>query len=347
MRPHIVRRQIQSQPPAGDTALAQAAALLGPGQSLRFGTIPAAVLDIDDAGFSILQYMSAFAYDPHNKQVRGLGKRSGPNAPYRFMIYREATDAWSIAGNTVWSGGQSNQSGHGYDHNTTDPDASIHYFKPYDSPTVQYWTPDTGAWASLAAMGSPNPVITGFLEWIPGTGLVYGDRRTLRSHPGASSPGTAWTIHENLGSDANAYHAAGAWNRNSQVLLWGWGNLDNNSRKCAANLTGITLTSSVGLDLGAAEGGGLIAPDPTGLGFIGWKKESLTWRHYLPSSDAWTPLTKSTGSGSNPQNGTPNFVSDPTGRHSMCCSIDPYGVIMFVQYNGGGAGAAVWLYRHT
>lgn len=333
--------------PRASTALAISAATLGVGQSLKFGTIPGSVLDIDGPGFSVLQYMSSAVYDPINKQVRLAGKRSSNGAPYRYLIYREDTNTWSIVGNPVWAGGNVNQNGHGYDHNTIDPATGINYFRPYNDNTVWYWTPATGVWASLAVMNSPLAEIAGFLEWIPGTGLVYGDRRTLRLHPGASSPGSAWTTIENLGSIPNAYHAAAAYNRNSQILYWGWGNADNNARKCGPSLTGIATTNTLGDDFGSSEFGGLIAPDPVGRGFIGWKKQTLTWKHYNPDTNTVFTLTKSTGNGASPQNGTPNLSDVDVSRHAANTPIDLYGVIMYLQHNGGSGGADVWLYKHT
>lgn len=333
--------------PRPTTALAQAAATLSAGQSLKFGTIPAAILDIDalpSGGFSPLQYMSSVVYDPINKQMRWIGRRSSTGFSYRFPIYDEVANTWSLHAPFP---GADVPNGHGYDHNTIDPATGIHYFRPYNDPVVVTWNPTTNVFGTLAAMGSPPPVIAGSLEWIPGTGLVYFDRQVMWKHPGASSPGSAWTLISNTGSSANAYHGAGAYNRNSQLLLWGWGNLDNNSRKVGPSLAGAVATSSSGLDFGSSEFGGLIAPDPSGTGFIGWKKQSLTWKHYNPSTDVWTTLTKSTGSGASPQAGTPNMTDADTGRHAACCAIDAYGVMAFIQYNGGGAGADIWLYKHT
>jgi hypothetical protein len=337
--------------PRATTALAQAALLLGAGQCIKFGTIPLSVIHTDSPGFSVLQYMSSICYDPINRQMRLVGKRSSDQAPYRFLIYDEADDAWT-SDTPVAGPLQSNQNGHGYDHNTIDPDTGIHYFRGYNSGTVYYWTPSTGVWGTLASLGSsPSPEIAGFLEWLPGVGVVYGDRRTIRTHPGASSPGTAWTIRENLGSVSGAYHAAAAYNDNSQTMLWGWGNTDNNSRKLLLSQIGTpaswVTTQSVNLDLGSSELGGLIAPDPVGRGFIGWKKETLSWRHYDTDGNSWSTLTKSTGNGATVQTGTPNMSDGATQRHTACGAIKPYRVIMYVQYQGSSQAPDVWLYRHS
>jgi hypothetical protein len=325
------------------TALALAAAQLGVGQSIKLGTIPSSLLNIDGQGFSILQYGSSGVYDPFRGQCRFTGKRSSDGAPYRFLIYDEASHSWSI-NTTVWPGGEANQNGHGYDHNTMDPLTGNHIVRPYNSRDIWIWNGAT--WSSGTQLpAAVTDTSASSLTWHPKVGnngaLIYVDRRRIYKLVSGT-----WTQIQSFGSVSGSIHAVSEYNANSDLLVFGCGNTDTAMRKMTS-LEVISDIADPGLNFGSSELHGLFIADPTGRGFIGWKKETTSWRHYNPDTNQWTPLTPSVGSGASPQNGVPPLSSAATGRHSICFSIDAYGVMMFVQYTGGSTGADVWLYRHT
>lgn len=72
---------------------------------------------------------------------------------------------------------------------------------------------------------------------------------------------------------------------------------------------------------------------------------STTWAHYNVGSNTWTPLTPSNANGSVPQSGPPNLSSGEVQGSTNAITIEPHGVMMFIQFQGGSANADVWLYR--
>lgn len=323
------------------TALAVAAATLGAGQCRFFGTIPSAVYGPDaPASGGMAMYGAQGVYDPIRREVRYVGKRDSAGYPYHFLVYTEATDAWSI--NTpVWSGGQANQNGHGYDHNCHDPLTGFHYHRPYNDDVIQRW--NGSSWTALTVMNSPAPQIAGSIRWHPKIGnngaLVYSDQRTIRK-----LVGTTWTTIASFGSVPNAYHTVSCYNWISDCFIFGAGNASDDFRQMSSTEV-ITTVPTPGYNFGSSENFGLITHDPLGPGFIGWKKTSKNWQFWKPGDGAWTNLTQSSGSGASPQSGLPNLDDAATGRHAIVIPIDAYGILMFVQNTGSGAN--VWIYRHS
>jgi hypothetical protein len=332
----IVPRTV-AMSPAPSTTLATMAASLGAGQSRFFGTVPAALLNIDGNGFSLLQYASSGVYDPIRKEAGFIGKRSSNGAPYRWLLYDEVNNTWSITSRAVHPSMQSNQNGHGYDHHTIDPVTGIHYVKQYDSNVVHVWN---GSWqADTTAMTNECDAAT--ITWHPTLGIFYADTRICRTYSGG-----VWTDRATLTAGLAQNHTVSAYNTVSNILIFGSGNNDGTMRKITS--AGVVSTiATPPFNVGSSESQGLLAEDPTGRGFIGRDKNTGSWTFYNPDTDAWSSLTQSTGSGASPQNGLPNLASGGTTVHSLSITIPQYNCIMYIQYAGSAVGANVWLYRHT
>lgn len=337
---YILARRAQDASPPATTALAIAAATLAPGQCRLFGTIPQSVIQNGGENAPMTKYGSSAYWDPIRREVGFIGKRDSSGFPYHWLVYPESTDTWSSS-RAVWSGGEVNQNGHGYDHNTCDPATGVVYHRPYNDSTVRYWD---GSWHSLAAMPSPTPEIAGFLAWFPALGLVYGDRRTIRKHPGASNPGASWTTIEDRGVISFAYHGVGEYNANLNALIWGAGNADDNLRMINASQV-ISAVPTPPFNCGSSELQGLLTADPRSNGFIIWEKATTNWAYWKPGDVSWTTLTQSTGSGAAPQNGMPNLSTATAGRHTVVAPIDDYDITMWVQ--AGSTTADVWIHKHN
>ena len=334
MRYVIARRSTAAPDPT--TALGISAATLSPGQCRLFGTISQAVIQCGGENAPMTKYGSSGVWDPIRGEVGFIGKRDSSGFPYHWLMYTASTNAWASLTRAVFPGGSSNQNGHGYDHNACDPATGTRYHRPYDDSTVWYWD---GSWASLTALPAPTPTIAGFLTWFPGIGLIYGDRRTIRRHPGASNPGASWVTIEDLGgSILSPYHGVGEYNPNTNTMVWGAGNTDNTLRMMNASQV-ISSVPTPPFNCGSSELQGLLCA--FGNGWAIWEKATSNWAYWEPGDLSWTPLTQSTGSGTSPQNGMPNLATDSAGRHSICIPIEDHDIAMFVQARG--TNADVWI----
>lgn len=313
------------------TALAQAAASLGAGQSMKFGTIPEAVIETDGSGFSPLQYMSSGVYDSAAKRIKWIGKRSS-TFQYRQIAYDEASNTWSVDAD-LYPGATSPQNGHGYDQNALDTATGDYYFRPYNDLTVYKWA--SGTWSALPDMANEDDAAS--LSWFPGVGLIYVDCRLVRKFAGGS-----WTDIQ-TGFAASQNHTVSEYNPNSNILIFGAGNCSSTLRKMTSAQVVSTIATAP-VSLGSSELQGLLCADPAGQGFVGWDKGGGGWAHYNPGTDAWSTLTQASTDTATPANGTPQMNGGSA--HTACIVIIPYGIIMFLQYQDG-VGANVRLYKHT
>ena len=171
-----------------------------------------------------------------------------------------------------------------------------------------------------------------------GLGLVYVDKYKLIYYNGSS-----W---QSLGSPPSvSYHNVSEYNPSSNTLIYGGGNGVNAMWKLDANRN-ISRIKDPPFLQGASETQTVLTSDPSSDQFITWQKRSTSWAAYDVSSDSWSTLSRSTGDGSAPSRGVPNLSSSDTGGAVIGIPINTYGVIMYVQFTGGGE-AGVWLYKHS
>lgn len=315
------------------TALEVAAQSLDPGECVKFGTISQAVIQAGDAA-PIIMYGSSLVYDPVRRQVRFIGKRDSPNYGYHFLIYDEASDSWS-SNTPLYSGGSSNQNGHGYDHNCVDPINGHHFFRPYNSLSVWEWDGD-GNWSVLPDL--PSAEIAGSLVFPPRVGLIYLDRRRMHRYSAG-----AWAQVNNFGSLPNAYHAVSEYNPNSQITVYGGGNADDTMSKITGTSTTPASIATPPWTIGAGESQASFVADPAGRGFFTWQKETSNWRYYDVDLNSWGSLSQSSGIGSTPQTGMPNLSTAANGRHTIAGMIERLAITMWIQNTGSTAD--VWIHR--
>jgi hypothetical protein len=319
--------------------LSDAANSLQPGQSVRLATtLPGSVLAPDD-GADFLQWGSSAVWDPVRKEFRFVGKRHSVY-PYRFLVYSEATNGWS-SDRALHPDLASAQNGHAYDHNTVDPVTGTHYFRRYNSRNIYVWA---GSW-SVLTLPADYVEIAASISWVGSlaeagksdSGLVYSDNSNLLRFNG-----TGWA---GLGtSPMTSYHTVSEFNSASNTLLIGGGNGSSAMWKLNAATKAIAPIATPPFNLGSSSSQGVLVSDPTTDQLIGYQKGVGAWVQYDVSTDRWTPLTQSSGSGSTPQEGTPNLSSAQ--GSVVAAPISTLGVVMFVQYLGSG-NAGVWLYKHV
>lgn len=320
-------------PPAIATALAQAAASLSAGQSVKLATpLTGDGTIYGSEGDSILQWGDSGYYDPTRKEIGFIGKVSGSGAyPYHWLVYDEIANTWSIT-RPVWS--SENSTGHGYDHNTIDPATGTVYFRPFDGKFVYKWN---GSWSTTATWSYSTNIVGG-LSWFPGVGLMYNDGWRLLLYDGSS-----WSEVANF--ETSSYHEFSEYNSTANVLIFGGGE-SSPLRKMTAGLAVSTLATPP-FTLGSSSGKSVTTSDPNSATIIAYQKGTTNWAKYDITTDSWTSLTQCSGDGSSPANGTPNLVGD-FGYFVIGIAIPQYGVIVFIQYRGAGSTPAdVWLYRHS
>lgn len=312
--------------------LSDAASSLQPGESVKVRThLSDSVLNTEGANF--IMWASSGAWDPTRREVRFVGKRYSLYS-HRFLVYSESSDAWSsdrsLPGSLTCA-----CNGHGYDHNAIDPTTGTNYYRGYNSHTIYAWN---GSWSEIPPIPSGSIDIASSISWVNGLGLVYVDKYKFIYFNGSS-----W---QSLGSPpAVNYHNVSEYNPTSNTLIYGGGNGVNAMWKLDANRS-ISRIKDPPFPQGASETQTVLTSDPSSDQFISWQKRSTTWAAYDVSSDSWSTLQRSTGDGSTPSRGVPNLSSSDTAGAAIGIPISTYGVIMYVQYTGGGE-AGVWLYKHS
>lgn len=317
--------------PHDGTVLAGAAARLKPGQCIRLTTNITGT-QLSPEGSDVLQWGVSAYFDPVRKEVGFIGKRDGPN-PYHWVTYDLANNSWAIDARALWS--SANASGHGYDHNTCDPETGDVYHIPFGANAARKWN---GTSWSTTASWTQNTNATGGLTYFPGLGLFYNDgiAGLLRLN------GSTWdTVYSITGLE---YHDFSEYNAAADVLIFGGGN-NTPYYKCTRGLT-VTQIANAPFRISANAGDqGIIASDPNSDNLIARDVDTGAWAQYDISANAWTTLTQSTGDGSAPQTGTPNLAN--VNGSEVCCSLPPYGVTIWLQFRSGSNTLDAWLYRHT
>ena len=311
--------------------LSDAAASLQPGESVKVKTHLSDSVAMTD-GATFLMWGSSGVWDPTRREVRYVGKRYSL-FPHRFLVYSENSDSWS-SDRSLPGSLTCNCNGHGYDHNTIDPTTGTNYYREYNSHTIYKWN---GSWSEAAAS------------------LRHGRHRGQHQLGERSRPrlrrqvqvrhynGSSW---QSLGTPpAVNYHAVSEYNPTSNTLIYGGGNGVTAMWKLDGNRN-VSRIKDPPFGQGASETQTVLVSDPASDAFITWQKRSTNWAAYDVGSDSWSTLQRSTGDGSTPSRGAPNLSSSDTGGATIGIPISTYGVIMFIQFTGGGE-AGVWVYKHS
>lgn len=311
--------------------LSDAAASLQPGESVKVKTHLSDSVAMTD-GATFLMWASSGVWDPTRREVRFVGKRYSL-FPHRYLVYSENSDSWS-SDRSLPGALTCNCNGHGYDHNTIDPTTGTNYYREYNSHTIYKWN---GSWSELE-LPSGTVDIAASISWVNGLGLVYVDKYKFVYYNGST-----W---QSLGTPpAVSYHAVSEYNSTSNTLIYGGGNGVTAMWKMDGNRN-VSRIKDPPFGQGASETQTVLVSDPASDAFISWQKRSTTWASYDVSSDSWSTMQRSTGDGSTPSRGVPNLSSSDTGGATIGIPISTYGVMMFIQFTGGGE-AGVWVYKHS
>lgn len=330
-RATIIRKiQVVGASEPEGTVLAQAAASLAPGQSVRLATtLPGSTLIFSGETSPFIVWGSSGYYDPTRKEVGFIGKRSGPNQ-YHWLVYDEEANTWSNS-RPLWD--SNDYYGHGYDHNTIDPATGTVYFRPFNEKVVHVWD---GSWSALSAW-SQNTKAAGGLSWFPGVGLIYSDGAFVIRYSGGS-----WSTVSALGGDS--YHDFSEYNSTANVLIFGSGNGSALRRMTSA--LSVSTVASPPFNIGAAHEQGVCISDPSSAKLVAYQKGTTNWAEYDITEDDWSSLSQCSGDGSTPASGTPNLTGN-LNQPVIGIPIPEYGMMMFIQHKGSSTPAEVWLYRHS
>ena len=312
------------------STLSDAAASLQPGESVRLNTSLSDSL-LTTSGATFIMWASSGVWDPTRREVRFVGKRYSL-FPHQFLVYSESSNSWT-SNRSLPGALTCNCNGHGYDHNAIDPTTGTNYYRAYNSHSIYAWN---GSWNEIQ-IPSGSVDIASSISWVNGLGLVYVDKYKFVYYNGSS-----W---QSLGTPPTTnYHNVSEYNPTSNTLIYGGGNGVSAMWKLDANRR-IARIKDPPFNQGASETQTVLVSDPSSDQFITWQKRSTSWAAYDVGSDTWSTLSRSTGDGSSPSRGVPNLSSSDTGGATIGIPISTYGVIMFVQYTGGGGTA--WLYKHS
>jgi len=308
--------------------LSDAANSLSVGESIKLTTSNLTTAG-KEGGISITTWSNTANWDSIRNVVVFIGKQAGSHRYYR-LEYNEASNAWSND-SSLHSDLESNNSGHGYDHNAMDYSTGDIYFRLYNS-VVYKWTASTTVWSKLADMGGSENCCEA-LEWWNDKGLVYSDVYGVEFYSGGS-----WT-DAGLSPSGIGYHSIGEYQPNADVYVFGGGNSDSDKLYRVDADTTMTQLTNAPFGLGNAETSqGILVHDPNSNYYIAWDQAD-SWYQLDAVNDTWTSLNQSSGDGSSAQTGTPNM----TDGNSLACPINEYGVIMFF----GTGSNDVWLYKHS
>jgi len=299
------------------------------------------VLDNGGSG-DVLSYSDSAMWDSTRREFFFMGSPhcGGAGNCQKFISYSEATNTWSsCTGTTAGCPAVRNDNGHGYDHNTVDPDTGIWYRRAYGSEQVWKRTDRStaGAWSDITPMNHGYTQVAGGLAFFPelynnSGGMVFSQGGFGEVHLWNKSQ-DQWT-QVATGLSMGPYHNFAEYNPVHQMVLFGGGNGSRAIYKVASN-GAITPMGNAPIDVGILSS--IVTVDPVSGAYLVLAKEGQFYS-FDPASNVWSRLD-----GGNPP---PVLVPAVTPFPDIVASpIAEYGVVMFVRYNF--ANSAVYLYKHS
>ena len=254
-----------------------------------------------------------------------------------FIRYCAATNTWNDEPLPPWLdlNDTVGSSEHGYDGNAMDVERRYHYFHSSFADGGRTWRYNftNRVWTQLP---KDNAIVAQALEYFPGLGLLLLDaenREVLRFNEGNQN----WEAFASNVLDIN-YHNYAEYSAVHNMMIFGGG---NNSRKVwRINAQGtVQRVTDAPIEIHTIDGdggnfrGGLVTVDPVSGDFIHLNTNRQLYV-YEPDIDRWSTA------------GSTGMVNDVA--FIIGIPITSYGVIMYVQYSGGGPGRSpVWLYKHA
>ncbi len=312
-------------PSRGQTEFEAAAENLSEGEYCYYETTLTGG-DLDPGGSTVIQWTDSGAWRPGARELHWIGRANGCNneaRPYMHIVYDEVSGVSTIDATDF------NPCGHGYDHNTVDPETDTYYFRPFGSDTIARWE-DPG-WSNLPAFsGYTNSAAA--LTFFPEMGeqgrliVVTGSR--LRLFDGA-----AWTEIE-LPVNVGTLHNVAEYNPVLAAVVFGGG---NNAPRVLYRLDAdgtLTQLGEAPFDLGSnGAGGGMLTVDPLSGRMLGLDKATGQWWDLDLEADTWQ------------QTNTPPPVSVGS---TFQAPISTWGLIaLFEDDAGEDEPARLWVYKHS
>jgi len=289
--------------------LSEAAASMAAGESMRFATKGYNDDLIRACGKStfITDWARDAVWNSFTKEVQFVGQ--GHYACQKQIKYSEATNTWSEVGRKSLD---EVDIGHGYEHNTIDPDTGTMYYAKYNSNTISKYTAD-GTWTKLPTLPGPK-AITKAIEYFPEMdGLVVVDKKA-----------GVWLFGENTNRwrklsnpvPMGPYHIFAEYSPVDEVIIFGGGNGSTAVNKLEADGT-VSRVADSPFQLGIDRG--LVQPDTSDGGFIAFSKDDTQYGYDVPSN-TWSLLGRENISITN---------------STISAIIPEYNVIFFATKNEG------------
>lgn len=334
---------------AGASALGDLAASMQPGSFAQLtpmtGWNSGSVLSpLSMAGCTSGDYVTSYAdkaaWDPTQRRVLFLGQAHGQCYGGEFVIYDDATNAWSVG---PWPSGicQNGTStnpcfDHAYDNNTVNPATGVFYYRDYGSPTVLQY--QNGAWSALPKIPAQDMQCCSALEFFPPLNeliFIDGDwgvwayslskgswTQLANSDVANGTPGLP-----NLPMAPTSVFAE--YNPVQQTLLFG-----GSTHLYKMNASGqITTLNPAPMTLGPANT--VVSVDPVGGKYLVLSGSSMY--QYDVTTDTWTQLAIAV---------PPALMGlGGVGDGLVAADLPTYGVVMYIKYNN--ASSVVYLYKHS
>lgn len=346
------------------TALEIAAANLLPGTWAQFAVsgFDDALLNPTQPGQSGLSYGHQCCWDASRKVLKAwLGEHTActdntqacADQNQRGIEYDAATNTFSILTDSGTGKGNMGYGTfyHAYGHPAMDPDTGNFFVKMSYGPFYQ-WTEATRRWSQITNPSDAICRISGNYgtgcAYFPGVGLIAVNGNNGAGQQVALWNGSAWSSISGSWDFATASNIA-IYNPILDAMLIGSGASgfggELKIHRLERNLSHTALTDAP-FELDASSDKSNIVCDPATGKFLVVHKVSGTKRlyEYDMDADSWTLL----GAGYNPPTDLQCCFEDGSGGHMESAPISSYGVVMYINWIGSGAGQQkVYLYKHA
>ncbi len=339
---------------AAGNALAAAAAALSSGQWAQMSPTPTGLsLFTGQAGSSGIatHYAAHMPYDAVAKKFYFIGCDHG--APDIFVVYDEATNAWTNAAASVpWGINQGGITAHSYNHMAWDSSRRVLYFRPGPGATsfeLRSWNSGT-SWTS-------HDYSAGWFYHAAANGVCYfpemdriliyqlenTPKGSLKSYNPADGTSTILvTEASGVLQPCGDPHNVATYNPTSQVVVFGGGGGVTTLWKInsAGTITAMPAIPGAVGSLGPATGYARIWPNPTNGKFLVIKNATIWYDLDPTGSGTWTArggsipmLTSNVLDSANPLDGV------------IGVSMPAYGVIAFIKSYQASSPAQMWLFK--
>lgn len=345
--------RVEIVPPSGGGAIATQAASMSSGQWAQVSPAPTGLSLFTGQGGSsgiATHYAMPIMYDIANKKMYFIGCDHG--SPDIFVVYDEATNAWTSAAASVpWGINQGGITAHSYNHMAWDSTRGVLYFRPGPgggSFELRSWNGGT-SWTTHAYSGWFYASAADGVAYFPEMDkiLLYQLENTpngsLRSYnPADGSSVILVPASSSQLAVAGDPHNVAVYNPLAQVVVFGGGGGSQNLWKInsAGTITAMPNIPSALTSVGPATGYARIWSNPANGKYLVIKNATIWYDLDPTGSGTWTArggsipmLTSQVLDSANPLDGV------------IGASMPNYGVLAFIKSFAASQPAQMWLFK--